>query len=519
MSTRFPGRRFSWLRLSILVLCVALLGAGASLGFGWWRDTAEARVEGNPWFGGYVDVTATPSYAFETATDPGTRNAVLAFVVAATDKTCTPTWGGSYSLDQASSDLDLDRRIARVRDQGRNVVVSFGGLLNDELALDCASVPALMGAYSAVIDRYRLDTIDLDLEGVGLTDTVSGQRRADAVAQLQKDYRAKGRNLAVWLTLPVVTTGLSEDGTNAVATFLKAGVDLAGVNVMTMNFGDTRAEGQSMAAASIAALTSTHRQLGVLYNAAGTRLGPQSLWRKLGATPMLGQNDQRGQVFTLQDAIDLNTFALGAEVGRLSVWSLNRDQPCSVNYPDITRVNDSCSGFAQGTGRFAASLARDFTGTPQQAAGSVTTPEPSTSASAIVDDPATSPYPIWNALSSYPAGTKIVLRGNVYEAKWWTRGDVPDDPVLQEAQTPWRLIGPVLPGETPVPVPTLPADFYPAWKADVAYPAGKRVLYRGIAFEARWWNTATSPESSLVDPGGSPWAALSQEEIRQALAK
>ena len=40
-----------------------------------------------------------------------------------------------------------------------------------------------------------------------------------------------------------------------------------------------------------------------------------------------------------------------------------------------------------------------------------------------------------------------------------------------------------------------------------------------IAFEARWWNTATSPESSLVDPGGSPWAALSQEEIRELLAK
>lgn len=519
MSTRFPGRRFSWLRLSILVLCVALIGLSVSVGFGWWRDTAQAKVEGNPWFGGYVDVTATPSYAFETATAAGTQNAVLAFVVAAKDKTCTPTWGGSYTLDQASSDLDLDRRIARVRDQGRSVVVSFGGLLNDELALDCASVSDLVRAYSAVIDRYRLDTIDLDLEGPGLTDTASGQRRADAVAQLQKDYRAKGRNLAVWLTLPVVTTGLSEDGTNTVATFLKAGVDLAGVNVMTMNFGDTRAEGQSMAAASIAALTSTQRQLGVLYNTAGTRLGVQSLWRKVGATPMLGQNDQHGQIFTLQDAADLNTFALSSGVGRMSVWSLNRDQPCSINYPDITRVNDSCSGVAQGTERFAPALTHDFTGTPQQAADSVTTPEPTMSASVIVDDPATSPYPIWNELSSYPAGTKIVLRGNVFEAKWWTRGDVPDNPVLQEDQTPWRLIGPVLPGETPVPVPTLPANFFSTWKSDVAYKAGTRVLYQGTAFEARWWNTATSPESSLVDPGGSPWAALSQEEIRKALAK
>ena len=229
-----------------------------------------------------------------------------------------------------------------------------------------------------------------------------------------------------------------------------------------------------MAAASIAALTSTQRQLGVLYNTAGTRLGAQSLWRKVGATPMLGQNDQRGQVFTLQDADRPQHLRARRGVGRMSVWSLNRDQPCSVNYPDITRVNDSCSGFAQGTERFAALAgADDFTGTPQQAAGSVTTPEPSTSASAIVDDPATSPYPIWNELSSYPAGTKIVLRGNVYEAKWWTRGDVPDDPVLQEAQTPWRLIGPVLPGETPVPVPTLPAELLPDLEGRCRLPGGQ----------------------------------------------
>ena len=234
---------------------------------------------------------------------------------------------------------------------------------------------------------------------------------------------------------------------------------------------------------------------------------------------MLGQNDDRGQIFTLADATELNTFARSADLGRLSMWSLNRDKPCSVNYPDVTRVNDSCSGVDQGTTRFAVVLGEGFAGSPQQAASSVTTPEPTGTASVIVDDPATSPYPIWNELSSYPAGTKVDLHGNVYEAKWWTRGDIPDDPVLQESQTPWRLVGPVLPGETPVAVPTLPANFFPTWRADVAYPAGKRVLFQGSAFEARWWNTASSPESSLIDPGGSPWAALTQDEIRKLLTK
>jgi chitinase len=91
--------------------------------------------------------------------------------------------------------------------------------------------------------------------------------------------------------------------------------------------------------------------------------------------------------------------------------------------------------------------------------------------------------------------------------------------VLQDSQTPWRLIGPVLPGETPAPVATLPTGYFPTWKPANAYTAGTRVMYQGTAFEARWWNTATSPESSLVDPGGSPWQALSQQEIQKLLGK
>ncbi len=518
MSARFPGRRFSWSRLTILVLCLTLVGYWVAQVVGQWQDTARAQAEGKPWFAGYVDVTATPAYPFEAATGDGTQNVVLAFVVAGGNRECVPTWGGSYSLDQASADLDLDRRIARVRERGRDVIVSFGGLLNDELATDCGSTAELATAYRSVIDRYRISTIDLDLEGRALTDAASGTRRAEAVAQLQKEYRQAGRNLAVWLTLPVITTGLTEDGTDTVSRFLAAGVDLAGVNVMTMNFGESLAEGDSMATGSIAALTSTHRQLGILYEQAGTRLGAKSLWRKLGATPMLGQNDQRDEVFTLADAAALNTFALANEVGRMSVWSLNRDQTCSVNYPDPGRVSDSCSGVDQGAERFAAILAGGFTATPDEAASSITTPEPSGSA-VPTDDPARSPYPIWAEKSSYPAGTKVVWRGNVYQAKWWTQGDVPDNPVLQETATPWRLVGPVLPNESPSPVPTLPADFYPQWKADIEYKAGSRVMNAGVAFEARWWNTATSPESSLVDPGGSPWEALSQDEIRRLLEK
>lgn len=78
------------------------------------------------------------------------------------------------------------------------------------------------------------------------------------------------QQLAVWLTLPIASTGLTEDGTNTVAAFLDAGVYLAGINAMTMNLD---AE-DDLAAAAEESLTSLHRQLGILYDAAGMHQGP-----------------------------------------------------------------------------------------------------------------------------------------------------------------------------------------------------------------------------------------------------
>ena len=64
---------------------------------------------------------------------------------------------------------------------------------------------------------------------------------------------------------------------------------------------------------------------------------------------------------------------------------------------------------------------------------------------------------LWPALARLTqAGERVVWRRNVYVAKWWTSGEVPDDPTLADDATPWRLIGPVLPGETPAPEPTVP---------------------------------------------------------------
>lgn len=512
MSATTSTRLSPW-RVILAVTIVLAIAVAGVLGVRMY----EARAAEGPapsWFAGYVDVTATPSYAFEegSADSEGhTSDVVLSFIVADEDGSCTPTWGTHYGLDEAGQELDLDRRVQRLREQGAGVVVSFGGAINQELATVCDSAEELADAYRQVIERYDLDTIDLDIEGPALEDAASNALRAEAVALLQKELRAEGRPLAVWLTLPVIPSGLTAEGREVVIGMLDSGTDLAGVNLMTMNYGEAR-DARSMFDASAAAMRSTHRQLGIMYEQAGIPLSSAALWGKLGATPMIGQNDVVDEIFTVEDAQRFNEFAVDNGIGRMSMWSLNRDATCGSNYPDVSRVSDACSGVDQGDSRFAELLSQGYSGHAAEAASATTEPDPAAAAPAK-DDPETSPYPIWNEEASYLEGTKIVWHRNVYEAKWWTRGELPDNPVLEAWDTPWELIGPVLPGETPAPIFTVEKGTYPEWKGSATYEKGDRVLSEGTPYEAKWWTSGDSPDAAQGNPDSSPWVPLTADEV------
>nr|WP_141005365.1 chitinase [Nocardioides humi] len=443
------GRRLSWTRLVVVLLVAVALVFASLRGWRWFQD-ARVKVPQASWFAGYVDVTATPSLPFEEPEAGAGANAVLSFVVAAAADDCTPTWGTYHTLPEAGEELDLDRRIARLSQLGGTPIVSFGGQANTELAVACTDPDDLYDAYRAVVARYDLSVIDLDVEGEALSDTAANERRTQAVARLQEST-----GVEVWLTLPVAPDGLTAEGRALVDQMVRGGVDLAGVNVMTMDYGGSRDAGQSMGDAAVQALESTHDQLADLYDAAGTHRTSAQLWRGLGATPMLGQNDVAGEVFTLEDARVLKSFAAQQRLGRLSLWSLNRDRECSSNWPDVTKVSDSCSGVEQETGAFARVLGLRLKGEPAPAAPTTNTTTADPTAT-TTDDPATSPYPIWDPESIYLKDQRVVWKQNVYVAKWWTSGDVPDDPTVEASASAWRLIGPVLPGETPEPTPTVP---------------------------------------------------------------
>lgn len=340
--------------------------AGDGVALGRNRTPSLDATARSPWFGGYVDVTAVPPYPFENSVTGGPVTTVLAFIVARPGDPCEPSWGGEYTLDRAGTDLSMDGRVAALRAAGSDVAVSFGGQLGAELGSVCTDVPSLAQAYARVIDRYGLKVVDLDVEGTNLADRSAGLRRAQAIARVQ-GQRGPGDPLQVWLTLPVSPSGLEADGVSAVKDMLQAGVDVAGVNIMTMDY-DQLGPGQSMLGASIGAAEGTHRQLLGLFSAAGKGLDSAAVWQRIGITPMLGVNDVAGQTFGLEAAQGLNTFAQDNDIGRLSVWSLNRDKACPApgsGQAPVTgpgaKASDSCSGIAQQPGSFARLLGAGFT--------------------------------------------------------------------------------------------------------------------------------------------------------------
>ena len=301
-------------------------------------------------FAPYVDTTLWPPFDFvELAKDEGVKYVTLAFVVA-DPATSEPSWGGYYSVDSGYRGDQIDA----LRDLGGEVLVSFGGAAGTPLAAAIPDVGELTQAYQAVVDQYDLTWIDFDVEGSWVADEVSIDRRSQAIRNLQNQAAVDGRPLEVWFTLPVLPSGLTNDGLYVVESALSYGVDIGGVNIMAMDYGDSAApnpDGQ-MGDYAIQAAQSLFDQMRGAYDAAGVQVTDAELWSLVGVTPMIGQNDVMSERFYIEDAEKLLDFADEVGMGFLSAWSANRDAPCET----FGQLALTCSGVPQEPFEFAQTL-------------------------------------------------------------------------------------------------------------------------------------------------------------------
>ena len=498
-----PAERLSWLRLGVLILVLAGLGAGGTFAVLHLRDTAGPTAKS--WAVPYVDVTLTPTFEFQDPEANPANDVALAFVVADPKDGCAPSWGGAYTPDEAAASLELDRRISQLRSAGGSIMLSVGGLNNSELAVACTDQARLTDAYRQLVRRYDVQTLDLDIEGTATADQASLQRRALALATLQAERESAGDPLAVWLTLPVAPEGLTVDGLGAVRATLEGGVSLRGVNVMTMDFGSEQGSDPDMLDLSTQALEATHKQLSDLYLRLGVQLTSPQVWSRIGATPMIGQNDVDAERFTVDDARGLATFAVDKGLGRVSMWSLNRDARCRGTFTNVVVHSNTCSGVAQD----ALAFSSVFAGLPGSAVGtsgreSVAIPDEEP----VVDDPETSPYPVWRLSAQYVGGYKVVWHGVVYEAKWANQGADPAEAGDASTPNPWSVIGPVSSTEkAPRPSPEV-TGVKEEWEQATVYARGDRVLFDKLPYQARWSTKGDAPSTEYPIGPDDPWQPL-----------
>jgi cellulose synthase/poly-beta-1,6-N-acetylglucosamine synthase-like glycosyltransferase/chitodextrinase len=496
-----PRRRLSVTRVAVALVLIAGAGYGGFAGVRA-RLTTGAGVIRQTWFAPYVDVTLTPTYPFQSSSADGARQTVLGFVVADPSSGCTPSWGAAYTLARADQLLALGSRIAQVRQDGAEPIVSFGGRGGTSLEVACTNAASLTEAYQSVIDAYRLTTIDLDIEGAALDSVQAGQRRAAAVARLEQAAKAAHRPLSVWLTLPVEPSGLGYDALSVVESMVRDRVSIAGINIMAMDFTPAPRSGTTMLQLAQNALYATHAQLASLLPRYGIRLRSEQIWQRLGATVMIGQNDIRGENFTVPEAQGLAGFAAWTHLGRISIWSLNRDRQCGSSFAENGLLSPGCSGTAQSSLEFSRIFGR-------LRGGASITPAADVQPAVANTNPADAPYPQWSAGAAYPCGYRVVEDGEIYQARWYSTGEDPQTQVQYPWQTPWQLLGPVLPGDH-APAIVKPAGLHPNWSVSAQYRAGSEVLYEGLPYRAEWNNQGVSPLTQSIDPSGSPWRALYQ---------
>ena len=255
----------------------------------------------------YIDMGSWPTPVLADVSSASTlKNLTLAFITASG---CKAMWFNAYDPRSQWELADINALRAR----GGDVKISFGGASGAELAQACGSVSALTAEYQAVVTAYSLKYIDFDIEGAAVAEPASISLRSQAMKNLQN----ANPNLKISLTLPVLPTGLTQDGINVVNAAKNAGVNIDVVNVMAMDYQ----QGGNYDQKAIDAANATFNQLKAIYPSKTTA----QLWRMVGVTPMLGKNDDGG-TYDQTGARNLVTFAKTNHVGELAFWEVTRDR-------------------------------------------------------------------------------------------------------------------------------------------------------------------------------------------------
>jgi hypothetical protein len=272
----------------------------------------------------------------------GLKAYTAAFVIG---QGCNQEWGDTEPI---GNDPFIDPEIAKAKSEGGSLIVSSGGADGYSIPWTCTDQSTINSSLQNIVTTYGANALDFDIEGAAVADTTSAARLYSAM----KTLKASNPGLVFSITIPVTPTGMDNYGIGLVQAAHDAGVKIDVVNLMAMDY--YAGTGEEMGTAAVNAAQGALAQMQAIDSG--------YTYANVGLTPMIGVNDD-GSTFTVADANTVESFAASNGLGRLSFWSLTRDQSCGgsaarVAKPMAPASSPSCSGVSQSPLDFTSAFAK-----------------------------------------------------------------------------------------------------------------------------------------------------------------
>jgi Glycosyl hydrolases family 18 len=373
-----------------------ILASGALAGIVMATASARPAAAASSWpaqvFAPYVDTGLSNTTLTTVASDYGTKYFTLAFVDGA---------GCSWSLPNESG---WQSQISALQAEGGDVSISFGGYTvdtdGDDLGATCSSASAMAAQVESVVTTLGVTHLDFDIESNEMSDSADLALTAQALAMV----RAWDGSLVINYTIPVLPTGLTSQGIDILDAAVAAGFTPNVVNIMTMDYGTS---GTEMGTAAEQAIAATASQLESVFGVSSS-----AAYGMLGVTPMIGQNDTSGEILTLADASEVESYAVQQGLAWTSFWSEGRDND---GCPGDTSASSTCSGVTQTDGEFT-TIFQAFTSGSSSSGGGTPTPTPTPTGSCDT---------AWNDAIAYVSGDEVSYNGDNWTANQWNYDEVP----------------------------------------------------------------------------------------------
>jgi hypothetical protein len=362
-------------------------------------------------FAPYVDTGLSNTTLTTVAADYGTKYFELAFADGG---------GCQWSLPNQSG---WQSQVSALQAEGGDVSISFGGYTVDtdgtDLGNQCSSASAMATQVESVVTTMNVTHLDFDIESSEETNSTDFTRTAQALALVRSWASSTGRALNISYTLPVLPSGFTSDGLNVLNAAQSSGFKPDVVNIMTMDYGTS---GTEMGTASNQALDAAAGQVASVFGESTS-----AAYAMLGNTPMIGQNDSPGEVFSLADAATVESHAAAEGIALVSFWAEGRD---NGGCPGQTSASSTCSGLSQSTGAFTQAFQAFTSGSTSGGGGTGPTPPPTTPPP--TSPPPTSPPPTsgscaaaWSNSTAYTSGNEVSYSGHNWTASQWNYDEVP----------------------------------------------------------------------------------------------